>query len=170
MKTVIAGLEEGLNAIADALEGGGGGGGEGAVVPVPTLEDESKVLKAIPQSQTRVAPEWGTVREVPIGGEIGQVLTKNSDDYGWSDLSGLQCTSNQIHPSDWVESGDGTYHATFSFVGAEVLIIQAHDSSYNIIPIKKYYYDSKSNDVMIYIDASVHSDISDDNVDVYIIH
>lgn len=44
MKTVIAGLEEGLNAIAEALEGGGGGGSE--IVPTPTAQDEGKVLTA----------------------------------------------------------------------------------------------------------------------------
>ena len=82
MKNVIAGLEEGLNAIAEALDGGSGG--EGAVVPVPTLDDESKVLKAVPQSQTEVAPEWATIREVPNGGQNGQVLTKNSNGYGWA--------------------------------------------------------------------------------------
>ena len=115
MKTVIAGLEEGLNAIADALEGGGGGGGSivptpaaadegkvltandngtaswkdaGSGIPTPTLDDESKVLKAIPQSQTRVAPEWASIREVPTGGQNGQVLTKDSDGYGWAAPAG----------------------------------------------------------------------------------
>jgi hypothetical protein len=86
MKNVIAGLEEGLNAIADAISEGGGGGG--AVVPTPTLDDESKVLKAIPQTQTTVAPEWATVREVPIGGQNGQVLTKDSNGYGWATPEG----------------------------------------------------------------------------------
>ena len=53
-------------------------------IPTPTLSDEGKVLKAVPQTQTTVAPEWGTVNEVPIGGSNGQVLTKNSDGYGWA--------------------------------------------------------------------------------------
>lgn len=44
MKTVIAGLEEGLNAIAEALEGGGGGGS--SIVPTPAAADEGKVLTA----------------------------------------------------------------------------------------------------------------------------
>ena len=81
MKTVIAGLEEGLNAIAEALEGGGGGGGS---VPTPTLDDDGKVLKVVSQSQEEVAPEWATVREVPAGGRNGQVLTKDSEGYGWA--------------------------------------------------------------------------------------
>ena len=85
MKTVIAGLEEGLNAIAEALEGGGGGGGN---VPTPTLDDDGKVLKVVSQSQEEVAPEWATVREVPAGGRNGQVLTKNSDGYGWAAPAG----------------------------------------------------------------------------------
>ena len=86
MKTVIQGLEEGLNAIADAIsEGGGGGGGN---IPTPTLDDEGKVLKAVPQSQTEVAPEWSTIREVPIGGQNGQILTKNSGGYGWATPEG----------------------------------------------------------------------------------
>ena len=85
MKTVIAGLEEGLNAIADALEGGGG---EGAVVPVPTLDDDGKVLRVVSQSQDKVAPEWSEIREVSRGGRNGQVLTKNGDDYGWENPSG----------------------------------------------------------------------------------
>lgn len=90
MKTVIAGLEEGLNAIAEALEGDSivptpAAADEGKVltanddgtaswetpdggIPTPTLDDEGKVLKAVPQTQTTVAPEWGTVNEVPIGG------------------------------------------------------------------------------------------------------
>lgn len=89
MKTVIAGLEEGLNAIADALEGGGGGGGEGAVVPTPTLDDEGKVLKAIPQSQEKVAPEWDTIRELPIGGREGQVLTRSYEGYEWETPNSL---------------------------------------------------------------------------------
>lgn len=106
MKTVIAGLEEGLNAIAEALEGDSivptpAAADEGKVltagddgtaswetpeggIPTPTLDDEGKVLKAVPQTQTTVAPEWGTVNEVPIGGRNGQVLTKNSNGYGWA--------------------------------------------------------------------------------------
>ena len=85
MKTVIAGLEEGLNAIAEALEGGGGGGGN---VPTPTLDDDGKVLRVVSQSQEEVAPEWSSVREVPTGGSNGQVLTKNSSGYGWANASG----------------------------------------------------------------------------------
>ena len=116
MKTVIAGLEEGLNAIADALEGGGGGGGSivptpaaadegkvltanddgtaswedaGSGIPTPTLDDEGKVLKAVPQTQTTVAPEWTTIRELPIGGREGQVLTKSYEGYEWETPNGL---------------------------------------------------------------------------------
>ena len=115
MKTVIAGLEEGLNAIADALEGGGGGGSivptpaaadEGKVltanddgtaswedagsgIPTPTLDDEGKVLKAVPQTQTTVAPEWATIRELPIGGREGQVLTRSHEGYEWETPNGL---------------------------------------------------------------------------------
>lgn len=86
MRQVIQGLEEGLNAIADAIsEGGGGGGG---IVPTPTLDDDGKVLKVVSQSQEEVAPEWSSLREVPRGGRVGQVLTRNSDDYGWADASG----------------------------------------------------------------------------------
>ena len=86
MKTVIAGLEEGLNAIAEALEGGGGGGG--SIVPTPTLDDDGKVLRVVSQSQEEVAPEWSTVREVPTGGQRYQVLTKTGTGnvaYGWAD-------------------------------------------------------------------------------------
>ena len=114
MKTVIAGLEEGLNAIAEALEGGGS-----EVVPTPTAADEGKVLTAgddgtaswedagsgLPEytspddsgkilklieqdQQGNLAPEWSTPREVPAGGSNGQVLTKNSNGYGWAAPSG----------------------------------------------------------------------------------
>lgn len=115
MRQVIQGLEEGLSAIAEALEGGGGGGSsivptptaqdEGKVltagddgtaswetpeggIPTPTLDDESKVLRVIPQTQTTVAPEWASIREVPTGGQNGQVLTKNSGGYGWAAPAG----------------------------------------------------------------------------------
>ena len=42
MRQVIQGLEEGLSAIAEALEGGGGS----SIVPTPTAADEGKVLTA----------------------------------------------------------------------------------------------------------------------------
>ena len=85
MKNVIAGLEEGLNAIAEALEGGGVGGGGN--VPTPTLDDDGKVLRVVSQSQEEVAPEWSSVREVPTGGQRYQVLTKTgtgNSAYGWA--------------------------------------------------------------------------------------
>lgn len=85
MKTVIAGLEEGLNAIAEALEGGGG---SGAVVPVPTLADDGKVLQVVSQTQTEVAPEWTEINTVPSGGTQGQVLTKGASGYDWANPSG----------------------------------------------------------------------------------
>ena len=94
MKNVIAGLEEGLQAIAEALEADSivptpAAADEGKVltagddgtaswetpeggIPTPTLSDEGKVLKAVPQTQTTVAPEWAPVNEVPIGGQNGQ--------------------------------------------------------------------------------------------------
>ena len=112
MKNVIAGLEEGLNAIAEALEGGN-------IVPTPAAADEGKVLtagddgtaswedaegglpaftspddsgkmlKLIEQNQQGdLAPEWATPREVPAGGSNGQVLTKNSNGYGWAAPAG----------------------------------------------------------------------------------
>ena len=109
MRQVIQGLEEGLQSIAEALEGGGSGGivptpaaaDEGKVltanddgtaswetpeggIPTPTLDDEGKVLKAVPQTQTTVAPEWGTIRELPIGGYDGDVLKRTSNGYEWS--------------------------------------------------------------------------------------
>ena len=115
MKNVIAGLEEGLNAIAEAIEGGGGSSivptpaaadegkvltagddgtaswenASGGGIPTPTLDDESKVLRVIPQSQTRVAPEWSSIREVSRGGQNGQVLTAiGGGDYEWANASG----------------------------------------------------------------------------------
>lgn len=84
MKNVIAGLEEGLQAIAEALESGGGGGN----VPTPTLDDDGKVLRVVSQSQEEVAPEWSDSREVPRGGQNGQVLTRTSEGYGWAAPSG----------------------------------------------------------------------------------
>ena len=83
MKNVIAGLEEGLQAIAEALESGGGGN-----VPTPTLDDDGKVLRVVSQSQEEVAPEWSDSREVPRGGQNGQVLTRTSEGYGWAAPSG----------------------------------------------------------------------------------
>ena len=108
MKTVIAGLEEGLNAIAEALEGGGGGGG--SIVPTPTLDDDGKVLRVVSQSQEEVAPEWSTVREVPIGGQNGQVLTKGASGYSWANPTGgsypepTSATSGQVLTADGLGS------------------------------------------------------------------
>ena len=115
MKTVIAGLEEGLNAIADALEGGGSGGGGN--VPTPTLDDDGKVLKVVSQSQEEVAPEWSTVREVPTGGQRYQVLTKTgtgNSAYGWANAPTPEKELPAISSSDsgkllqaWYDSEEG---------------------------------------------------------------
>lgn len=115
MKNVIAGLEEGLNAIAEALEGGNivptpAAADEGKVLtagddgtaswedagsglPTPTLDDDGKVLRVVSQSQEEVAPEWSSVREVPTGGSTGNVLKKTSNGYGWAAISTVPSTS-----------------------------------------------------------------------------
>ena len=116
MKQVIQGLEEGLQAIAEALEGD-------SIVPTPAAADEGKVLtanddgtaswedvdglpaftspddsgkvlKLIEQDQQgTLAPEWTTPREVPAGGSNGQVLGKNSNGYGWKNIVQVPSTS-----------------------------------------------------------------------------
>lgn len=146
MKTVIAGLEEGLNAIAEALEGGGS-----EIVPTPTLADEGKVLRAMPQGQESVAPQWETAREVPVGGTQGQVLTKGASGYDWANPSGgsypeptsatdgqvltadglggaswetpsggggsnVAISSHTISSSSWMDNNDGTHMAYVSNV------------------------------------------------------
>lgn len=112
MKNVIAGLEEGLQAIAEALEGDSivptptaadegkvltanddgtaswATAGGGSDIPTPTLSDEGKILRVVPQSQETVAPEWSESREVPVGGSTGQILTKNANGFGWASPSG----------------------------------------------------------------------------------
>jgi len=63
MKTVIAGLEEGLNAIAEALEGGGGEGG-GSGLPDydsdPQTSDDLNKFLAIDEAEqgTILKPTW----------------------------------------------------------------------------------------------------------------
>lgn len=137
MKTVIAGLEEGLNAIADALEGGGGGGGN---VPTPTLDDEGKVLKAVPQTQTTVAPEWSSVREVSRGGQSGQVLTASGDgDYGWADASGGGLPSSTGADMGKVLTVDNHGNAEWATPEKELPTINNDDSN----KVLKAYYDSE---------------------------
>ena len=117
MKQVIQGLEEGLQAIAEALEAD-------SIVPTPAAADEGKVLtagddgtasweepegglpaftspddsgkalKLIEQDQEgTLAPEWTAIREVPTGGSNGQVLGKTSNGYGWKSIVQVPSTS-----------------------------------------------------------------------------
>lgn len=84
MKTVIAGLEEGLNSIAEAL---GGGGSD--IVPTPTQSDQGKALRADYYNGVG-RTYWSDANLVPnaSGGTNGQVLTTNGETYGWANPSG----------------------------------------------------------------------------------
>ena len=85
MKNVIAGLEEGLNAIAEALEGG-----SGQQVPAPVAADNGKVLKATGAGQV-AWQEDATGAGVPTvtSGDDGKVLTADYTGgvgtYSWED-------------------------------------------------------------------------------------
>lgn len=150
MRQVIQGLEEGLQSIAEALEGGGGSsivptpaaadegkvltaGDDGTAswedagsgIPTPTLNDEGKVLRAVPQTQTTVAPEWAPINEVPIGGQNGQILTKNSNGYGWANAPTPEKELPSIGSSDsgkllqaWYDSDEGYGYTSWGTVAS----------------------------------------------------
>lgn len=97
MRQVIQGLEEGLSAIAEALEGSGS-----EVVPTPTAADEGKVLIANDDGTA----SWTEKNGVPAGGSTGQVLTKTGSGYGWANPSlGTYDTTEQVIGT-WVDRRD----------------------------------------------------------------
>lgn len=100
MKNVIAGLEEGLQAIAEALEGG-----SGQQVPAPVAADNGKVLKATGAGQV-AWQEDATGAGVPTvtSGDDGKVLTADYTGgvgtYSWEDApSGVPDTSQVLQGS-----------------------------------------------------------------------
>lgn len=98
MRQVIQGLEEGLQSIAEALEGGGGS----SIVPTPSAADEGKVLKANDDGTA----SWGEVNGVPAGGSSGQVLTKIGNFTQWANPAlGTYDTTEQVIGT-WVDRRD----------------------------------------------------------------
>ena len=108
MKTVIEGLQEGLNAIADALEGG-----SGQQVPAPEAADTGKVLKATGAGTV----DW---QEDAIGGGVptvtsgddGKVLTADYTGgvgtYSWEDApEGLPDSSQAANQSVLMKTATG---------------------------------------------------------------
>lgn len=115
MKTVIAGLEEGLNAIAEALEGGGGSSG------LPEITGDADGGKVVTAHWSTLSGEGSyqldPVRQVPdtTGVTNGYVLTNSNGTPAWAAASGGGGNGYQIYVTSgdvYEDSKSGGFYAT----------------------------------------------------------